>query len=61
MLSKDLNCPSLNGSWAPMACRVIRKMLEGLQALTYTTDIKIQATPDATTEAQLLALADELK
>ena len=43
-----------------MACSVMRKMLEGLQDLTYTTDIKIQAAPDATTEAQLLALADEL-
>lgn len=49
-----------NGSWAPMACRVMRKMLEGAQNLTYTTDIKIQAAPDATTEAELLALADAL-
>ncbi len=49
-----------NGSWAPMACRVMRKMLEGAQNLTYTRDIKIQASPDATTETELLALADEL-
>ena len=49
-----------NGSWAPMACRVMRKMLEGLGDINYTADIKIQAAPTATTEAELLALADEL-
>ena len=49
-----------NGSWAPMACRVMRKMLESAQNLTYLPDIKIQAAPDATTEQQLLSLADAL-
>ena len=49
-----------NGSWAPLACRVMRKMLENAQNLTYLPDIKIQAAPDATTEQQLLALADAL-
>ena len=49
-----------NGSWAPMACRVMRKMLEPSQNLTYLPDIKIQAAPDVATEEQLLALADAL-
>ncbi|MBR2611452.1 MAG: FprA family A-type flavoprotein [Clostridia bacterium] len=49
-----------NGSWAPMACRVMRKMLEGAQNITYTADVKIHAAPNGATEAELLALADAL-
>ena len=50
-----------NGSWAPMAAKVMKGMLEKSKNLTYTeTTVKILSALNADSEAQLDALADEL-
>ncbi|MBE6595449.1 MAG: FprA family A-type flavoprotein, partial [Ruminococcaceae bacterium] len=50
-----------NGSWGPMAARVMRGMLEGSKDIAFAeTAVKILATPNAETYAALDALADEL-
>mgnify|MGYP005887891699 CR=1 FL=1 len=50
-----------NGSWAPMAAKVMTKMLEGSKNLTYaTTTVTVRGALNAASEAQLAALADEL-
>ncbi|MBP3648133.1 MAG: FprA family A-type flavoprotein [Clostridia bacterium] len=50
-----------NGSWAPMAAKAMRSMLEGSKDLTFTeTAVKINSALNADSLAQLDALADEL-
>ncbi|MBE6690174.1 MAG: FprA family A-type flavoprotein [Ruminococcaceae bacterium] len=50
-----------NGSWAPMATKVMKGMLEKSKNITYTkATVKILSAPNAETEAALGALADEL-
>ncbi len=50
-----------NGSWAPMAAKVMRTMLEKSKNLVYTdTTVKITSALNAESEAQLEALAKEL-
>ncbi len=51
-----------NGSWAPMAAKTILKMLEGSKNLTFTENtVRILSAMNAENEAQLDALAQELK
>ena len=50
-----------NGSWAPMAAKVMTKMLEGSKNLTYAaTTVTVRGALNTASEAQLAALADEL-
>ncbi len=50
-----------NGSWAPMATKVMRSMLEKSKNLCYTENtVKILSALNADSEAQLEALAEEL-
>ena len=50
-----------NGSWAPMAAKVMRKMFEGSKNLTFTdTTVKILSALDDTSKAQIEDLANEL-
>ncbi len=50
-----------NGSWAPMAAKVMRSMLEGSKDITYAeTSVKITSVLSSESEAQLEALAAEL-
>ena len=50
-----------NGSWAPMATKVMKSMLENSKNLTYTeTDVKIMSALNSESEAQLEKLAEEL-
>ena len=50
-----------NGSWAPMANKVIKKMLEGCKKITYTeNNVKILSAVSKDTKEQLEKLADEL-
>ena len=50
-----------NGSWAPMAAKTMKKMLEGCKNLTFTdTTVKIMSALNDTSAAQLEALAEEL-
>ena len=50
-----------NGSWAPMAAKVMLKMFEGSKSLTFTnTTVKILSALNADSEAQIEALAEEL-
>ena len=50
-----------NGSWAPMAAKVICKMLEGSKNLTFTeTVVRLKSVLHEENEAELAALADEL-
>ena len=50
-----------NGSWAPMAAKVMRKMLEGSKNLTFTdTTVKIVSALSDESRAQIDALAEEL-
>lgn len=50
-----------NGSWAPMATKVMRGMLEGLKDITYTeAGVKIVSALNDESRAQLDALAAEL-
>lgn len=50
-----------NGSWAPVATKVMTKMLEKCKNLTYTeATVKIMSALNSDSEKQLKALADEL-
>ena len=50
-----------NGSWAPLAAKVMRGMLDGSKNLTFTdTTVKITSALSESSAAQLDALADEL-
>ena len=50
-----------NGSWAPMAAKTMRKMLEGCKNLTFTdATVKITSALNDTSKQQIEALADEL-
>jgi len=50
-----------NGSWAPQAAKVMRRMLEGSKNLTFTdTTVKILSALDDTSRAQVEAMAEEL-
>lgn len=50
-----------NGSWAPMAAKTMKKMLEGCKKLTYTdTTVQIKSALNDESNAQLEALAEEL-
>ncbi len=50
-----------NGSWAPMAAKVMRKMLEGSKNLTFTdTTVSIRSALSEESSNQLEALSDEL-
>ncbi len=50
-----------NGSWAPMATKTMKKMLEGCKNLSYAeNDVRITSALNETSSAQIEALADEL-
>ncbi|MGN1346036.1 MAG: flavin reductase, partial [Eubacteriales bacterium] len=50
-----------NGSWAPLAAKVMRKMLENSKKITYTdTTVTIKSALNEASAAQLDSLADEL-
>lgn len=50
-----------NGSWAPMATKVMKNMLENCKNITYTeTGVKILSALNSESEAQTEALAEEL-
>ncbi len=50
-----------NGSWAPLAAKTMRSMLEPCQNITYTdTTVRIHSALDEDSTAQLDALAEEL-
>lgn len=50
-----------NGSWAPVAARVMRGMLEGAKNITFAeTEVKMKAALNEESMAQLEALAEEL-
>ena len=50
-----------NGSWAPVATKVMTKMLEKCKNLTYTeSTVRIMSALNSDSEKQLKALADEL-
>ena len=50
-----------NGSWAPVAAKVMTKMFEGSKNLTFTnTTVKIFSALNDETKAQVEALAEEL-
>ena len=49
-----------NGSWAPLAARTMKKMLEGCKNLTYAkTTVSIKSALNEESSAQLEALAEE--
>ena len=50
-----------NGSWAPTAARVMKKMLEGAKEITYTeTNVTIRSALTDANRAEIAALAREL-
>lgn len=50
-----------NGSWAPLAAKTMRKMLEGSKNLTFTdTTVRILSALNEDSKAQLEAMSDEL-
>ena len=50
-----------NGSWAPLAAKVMKKMLEGSKNITFTdTTVKILSALNEESRAQIDALAEEL-
>lgn len=50
-----------NGSWAPQADRIIKKMFEGSKNLTFTpTSVKITSALNEQSTVQLFALAEEI-
>ena len=50
-----------NGSWAPLAAKTMRKMLEGCKNLTFTdTTVSIRSAVSDENKAQIDAMADEL-
>ena len=51
-----------NGAWAPMAAKVMKKMLETSKNLTYTdTTVTVKCALNDASRAQIDALADELR
>lgn len=50
-----------NGTWAPMAAKVIKAMLEKSRDITYAQTVTIRSALDENSTAQLMALADEMK
>ena len=51
-----------NGSWAPMAAKVMRTLLEGCKELTFAENtVRILSAPDAATDEAIRALAEELR
>lgn len=50
-----------NGSWAPLAAKVMREMLENSADITFASNtVKLLSAPDADSNRQLDALAEEL-
>ena len=50
-----------NGSWAPLAAKVMRKMFEGSKNLTFTdTTVTVLSALNDTSKAQVVAMANEL-
>lgn len=50
-----------NGSWAPVAAKIMREMLKKSRDITFAeTVVRIKSAPDEASLAQLHALADEL-
>ena len=50
-----------NGTWAPMAAKVMRSRLEGAKNITYTEGtVRINSALDDVTRREIAALADEL-
>ena len=50
-----------NGSWAPLAAKVMKEMLEGCRNITYTeNNVKILSALNDESNTQLAALSDEL-
>lgn len=50
-----------NGSWAPMAAKVMKSMLDGSKNLTFTeAGVKITSALNDDSRAQIIALAEEL-
>ena len=50
-----------NGSWAPVAAKTMKKMLEGSKNITWTeNNVRILSALSAESEAQIEALAEEL-
>lgn len=50
-----------NGSWAPMAIKTMKKLLEGCKNITYTdASVKIMSALNETSKNQIEELADEL-
>ncbi len=50
-----------NGSWAPVAAKVMRSAMESFKALTFCdTTVTVNSAADEASEAQIAALADEL-
>ncbi len=50
-----------NGSWAPMAAKIMRSMLEGLKNISFTdVSVKINSAPDADCNESISAMAEEL-
>ena len=50
-----------NGTWAPMAAKVIKAKFEGSKNISFTdTVVTVHAALNETSEAQIEALADEL-
>ena len=50
-----------NGTWAAMAAKVIKAMLEKSRGITYAQTVTIRSALDANSTAQLMALAEEMK
>ena len=50
-----------NGTWAPMAAKVIKAMLEKSRDITYAQTVTIRSALDENSTAQLMALAEEMK
>ena len=50
-----------NGSWAPLAAKTMRKMLEGCKNITFTdTTVSIRSAMNDQNKAEITAMADEL-
>ena len=50
-----------NGTWAPLAAKTMKQMLEGCKKLTFTdSTVRIHSALDETSSAQLEAMAEEL-
>lgn len=50
-----------NGSWAPVAAKVMKSALEGCKNLTFCDNIvTVNSSPDQTSDEQISALAEEL-